>query len=83
MSSASVPTTRCSQHTGLGSSSDPGVHRSAVSRSRTIASGDTQAAFVVVEDNMVVPRTGDELSIWVGLDPTGRGGEAPRKRKRG
>lgn len=51
--------------------------------SATIASGDTQAAFVVVEDNMVVPRTGDELSIWVGLDPTGRGGEAPRKRKRG
>jgi hypothetical protein len=49
----------------------------------TIPAGDTQATFVVIEDNMVVPRTGDELSISVGFDPTGRAGQAPRKPRRG
>lgn len=49
----------------------------------TVPSGDTQARFVVIEDNMIVPRQGEELSIVVGLDPSGRAGEAPRKRKRG
>jgi hypothetical protein len=51
--------------------------------SATIPAGETQATFVVVEDNMVVPREGDELSIFVGFDPTGRAGQAPRKRKGG
>lgn len=51
--------------------------------SATVPSGDTQASFVVIEDNMIVPRQGEELSIHVGLDPSGRAGEAPRKRKRG
>ena len=49
----------------------------------TVPSGDVQARFVVIEDNMIVPRQGEELSISVGLDPSGRGGDAPRKRKRG
>lgn len=51
--------------------------------SATVPSGDTQASFVVVEDNLIAPRSGEELSIQIGLDPTGRGGEGPRKRKRG
>jgi hypothetical protein len=51
--------------------------------SATVPSGDTQASFVVVEENILVPRQGEELSISVGLDPSGRGGEAPRKRTRG
>lgn len=49
----------------------------------TVPSGDTQARFVVIEDNMIVPRQGEELSIFVGLDPSGRAGETSRKRKRG
>ena len=32
---------------------------------------------------LIVPRQGEELSIFVGLDPSGRAGETSRKRKRG
>lgn len=51
--------------------------------SATIPSGDTQASFVVIEDNIAVPLGGDELSILVGFDPSGRAGEPQRKPKRG
>lgn len=51
--------------------------------SATVPSGDTQATFVLVEDNLIAPRQGEELSIQIGLDPTGRGGEGQRKKKRG
>jgi hypothetical protein len=49
-------------------------------KSVTIPPGDTQAAFVVVEEGISVPKGGD-LSLLVGLDPNGRA-EAPAKRKK-
>lgn len=47
----------------------------------TIPSGDTQAAFVVIEDGIVVPKDAD-LSILVGLDASGRA-DRPAKKRRG
>lgn len=52
-----------------------------VRQSVTIPSNDTQASFMVIEDNMVVPK--GDLNILVGFDPNGRAAEPARKRKRG
>lgn len=49
-------------------------------KSVTIPPGDTQAAFVIVEEGITAPKGGD-LSLLVGLDPSGRA-EAPAKRKK-
>ncbi len=50
----------------------------------TIPANDTQADFVHVEENVVVPITtndpGDEYDIYVGLDPTAQ--QAARQTRR-
>jgi hypothetical protein len=48
-------------------------------KSVTIPAGDTQAAFIVIEDGIVVPK--GDLTLLVGLDPNGRA-EAATKRKK-
>lgn len=52
-----------------------------VRQSVTIPANDTQASFMVIEDNIVVPK--GELTLLVGFDPNGRAVEPARKRKRG
>ncbi len=51
-------------------------------QSVTIPAGQAGASFVMIEDNLLVPKDGEEMSIIIGFDPTGRAAEAPR-RKRG
>jgi hypothetical protein len=46
----------------------------------TIPSGETSAGFIMIEDNLLVPKDGEEMTIVVGFDPNGRA-EAPRKRR--
>ncbi|MFO1147703.1 MAG: hypothetical protein U1E62_04935 [Alsobacter sp.] len=48
-------------------------------KSVTIPAGDTQAAFVVIEEGIVVPK--GDLTLLVGLDPAGRA-EAPARRRK-
>ena len=50
-------------------------------KSVTIPSGDTQAAFVMVEEGMTVPK--GELTLLVGLDPNGRAEPVSRKKRGG
>jgi hypothetical protein len=47
----------------------------------TIPAGETGASFIMIEDNLLVPKSGEEMTIVVGFDPNGRA-ETPR-RKRG
>jgi hypothetical protein len=46
----------------------------------TIPSGETSAGFIMIEDNLLVPKDGEEMTIVVGFDPNGRA-ETPRKRR--
>lgn len=46
----------------------------------TIPAGDTSAGFIMIEDNLLVPKDGEEMTIIIGFDPNGRA-EAPRKRR--
>ncbi len=52
----------------------------------TIPANDTQADFVHVEENVVVPITtndpGDEYDIYVGLDPTAQQAARQTRRRR-
>jgi hypothetical protein len=52
-----------------------------VRQSVTIPPNDTQATFVVIEDNMVVPKS--DLTLLVGLDPNGRAEPVARRKKKG
>lgn len=51
-----------------------------VRQSVTIPPNDTQASFIVIEDNMVVPK--GELTLLVGLDPNGRAEPVARRKKK-
>jgi hypothetical protein len=46
----------------------------------TIPAGETGAGFIMIEDNLLVPKSGEEMTIVVGFDPNGRA-ETPRKRR--
>ncbi|MCP8939246.1 hypothetical protein NK718_12020 [Alsobacter sp. SYSU M60028] len=48
----------------------------------TIPAGQAQAQFVMVEDNIVVPAVGDDLTLIVGFDPHGSAAEPARKAKK-
>ncbi len=47
----------------------------------TIPPGQAQASFIVVEDNILVPVDGPELTLIVGFDAQGRAAETPRKKR--
>jgi hypothetical protein len=47
----------------------------------TIPAGQAQASFIVVEDNILVPVDGPELTLIVGFDAQGRAAEEPRRKR--
>lgn len=47
----------------------------------TIPAGQTSAAFIMIEDNLLVPKDGEEMTIVIGFDPNGRA-EPQRQRPR-
>lgn len=53
-----------------------------IRQSVTIASGETGANFVAIEEGMTVPKDGAELELFAGFDAGGGGAERPVRKKR-